>query len=153
MAPRCFARPAELAPLVGEDVAVSQWLKITQSRINLFAEATDDFQWLHTEPERAGAESPYGRTIAHGLLTQSLIAPLWASAMTIGGVRMKVNYGFNRVRFTSPVLCDEEIRARFALHKYDDLKPGAQLTWKAFIERRDEEKPVCAAEWIMRCVV
>jgi acyl dehydratase len=151
MAERTFESFTELKPLVGQEVAASPWLRIDQSRIDEFARATDDAQWIHTDPVRAAAESPYKATIAHGFLTLSLLAPLWEQAMAIGGAKMKVNYGLNRVRFTSAVLQGESIRARFTLQQYDDLNPGAQLTWSVVIEKQNAEKPACVAEWITRC--
>jgi acyl dehydratase len=153
MPEKVFDSFTELKPFVGQEIAISDWLHITQSRIDAFAAATDDHQWIHTDPARAAVESPYKNTIAHGLLTLSLVSPLWASAMTVGGARLKINYGFNRVRFTGPVLCDESIRGRFTLQRYEDLDPGAQLTWNIVIEKKSADKPVCVAEWITRCYV
>jgi acyl dehydratase len=150
MSSRQFDSLADLEKLVGTEVAVSAWMAVEQPRITLFAEATDDFQWIHVDLERASEQSPYGGTIAHGFLTLSLLAPLFENTLSIGGASLGVNYGFNRVRFTAPVRSGEAIRARFALQRYDALDPGAQLTWSVTVERKNEEKPAIVAEWIMR---
>ena len=100
----------ELQSLTGQEVAVSDWFEVTQERINLFAEATDDRQWIHTEPERASRESPFKTTIAHGFLTLSLLSELMKRAIEVGGLRMGINYGLNRVRFVSPVPAGARIR-------------------------------------------
>ncbi len=136
---------------VGEELGVSDWLAITQQQIDEFAHATSDFQWIHTDPARAGVESPYRSTIAHGFLTLSLIVPMFASALSIRGAKMNVNYGLNRLRFTSPVLAGDRIRAHFTLQQYASLDPGAQLTWGATVVREGGDKPALVAEWLMRC--
>ncbi len=136
---------------MGEELGMSDWLQVTQQQIDAFAHTTSDFQWIHTDPARAKIESPYRSTIAHGFLTLSLIVPLFASTLSIGGAKMNVNYGLNRVRFTSPVLAEERIRARFKLQHYMSLDPGAQLTWAATVEREGSDKPALIAEWLMRC--
>jgi acyl dehydratase len=151
MAPRHFESIAALKDHIGQELAVSDWLTVTQQHITTFAEATDDRQWIHIDPERAARESPYGGTIAHGFLTLSLLAPLFASALSIGATKMSVNYGFNRIRFTAPVLSGDRIRARFRLREYAELDPGGQITWSVVIERADGDKPALIAEWIMRC--
>ncbi len=151
MALRSFDSFIGLIDHVGEELSVSDWLRVTQNQITAFALATDDNQWIHTDPERARLESPYKTTIAHGFLTLSLLAPLFASALSIGGTKMSVNYGLNRVRFTSPVLAEDRIRGRFTLQDYVNLDPGSQLTWKVVIEREGVERPALVAEWIMRC--
>jgi acyl dehydratase len=151
MLPRRFERILDLKDHVGQELAASDWLTITQQQINLFADATDDHQWIHTDPERAARESPSKGTIAHGFLSLSLIAPLFASALSIGTTKVSINYGLNRVRFTAPVLSGDRIRARFTLREFVELDPGAQITWNVLIEREGGDKPALVAEWLMRC--
>lgn len=148
--PRNFERIGDLEPHVGEELASSDWFEVTQARIDAFADATDDRQWIHTDTERAKNEAPGGRTIAHGFLTLSLLSPLFASALEVGNTTTSLNYGLNRVRFTSPVQSGDRIRARFTLQHYQALDRGAQLTWNVLIERSGESKPVVIAEWLMR---
>jgi len=133
---RVFESLAELKPLVGEEVAVSDWVTVTQQRIDQFAEATGDHQWIHVDPQRA-AKGPFGTTIAHGYLTLSML-PLFAdSAIEFRNVRMSVNYGLNRVRFTSPVPVGSELRARFRLLAVEDIaNDGVQVTTEVTIERK-----------------
>ena len=151
MANRRFETLAELEARAGEELAASEWLMVTQQRITAFADATDDHQWIHTDPERAAREAPSGKTIAHGFLSLSLLAPLFASALEIGGTHLSLNYGLNRVRFTSPVLSGDRVRARFRLLEYTPLNPGAQLNWSVLVERDGGDKPALMAEWLMRC--
>lgn len=147
---RTFSTLAQLRECVGSEIAVSDWVMITQQRIDLFAQATGDHQWIHVDPERA-ARGPFGTTIAHGYLTLSLIPEFFASSIELRGVRMSVNYGLNRVRFTAPVPVDSELRARFRLERVEDLADGGmQTTWQAVIERKGSERPVCIAETIAR---
>jgi acyl dehydratase len=150
LAPRQFDRIVDLKDQVGQELAVSGWLTVTQQQINRFADATDDQQWIHTDPKRAAAESPSKTTVAHGFLTLSLLAPLFDSALQVGATKVNINYGLNRVRFTAPVLSGDRIRARFTLREYVDLDPGAQVTWNVIVEREGGEKPALIAEWIMR---
>lgn len=145
-----FAAIADLAPMAGRDIATSEWLAVTQTMIDEFAAATDDRQWIHVDVERAKREAPSGRTIAHGFLIVSLFAPLFENTIMIGGTSASINYGFNKLRFTGPVLSDTRIRARFTLANYDAVQGGAQLTWSVTIEREGEEKPALVAEWLMR---
>lgn len=140
----------ELETHVGREVAVSDWFDITQERINLFADATEDWQWIHIDPERAARESPFKGTIAHGFLTLSLLTELGKRAMSIGGVRMGINYGLNRVRFVRPVPAGSRIRARFTLAAVEQISGGAQATWKVTVERDGSDKPCCVAEWLVR---
>jgi acyl dehydratase len=144
---------ARLGEHVGREVATSDWLEVTQERINQFAEATEDRQWIHTDPERAAAESPFRQTIAHGFLTLSLLSELARLAMSVGGVRMGINYGLNRVRFVSPVPAGSRIRARFTLAGLEEIKGGAQAVWGVTVEREGSDRPVCAAEWLVRYYV
>src|SRR5258707_8024844 len=139
---------AQLREHLGEEVAVSDWLEVSQERINQFAEATEDRQWIHTDPERAARELPFKETIAHGFLTLSLLSELLKLAMFVGGVRMGINYGLNRVRFVRPVPAGARIRGRFVLAGVEPISGGVQATWKGTVERDGSEKPCCVAEWL-----
>ena len=141
---------AELANYAGKEVGISDWFEVSQDRINQFAEATEDRQWIHIDPERAARESPFKTTIAHGFLTLSLLSVLTKSAISVGEVRMGINYGLNRVRFISPVPAGARIRGRFTLATLEEIKGGAQSTWKVTVERDGSEKPCCVAEWLVR---
>jgi acyl dehydratase len=141
---------AELRTLVGREVSISDWLAVTQERINAFADTTDDHQWIHVDVERAMEETPFGTTIAHGFLTLSLLSSLMRNAVTIDGPRMTLNYGFNRVRFVSPVPSGSRIRARVVLGRLDDLADSTQATWNVTVEREGADKPSVVAEWIVR---
>ena len=143
----------ELETYVGREVAVSDWFDVTQERINLFADATEDQQWIHIDPERAARESPFKGTIAHGFLTLSLLTELGKRAMSVGGVRMGINYGLNRVRFVSPVPAGSHIRGRFTLSAVEQISGGVQATWKVTVERDGSDKPCCIAEWLVRYYV
>jgi acyl dehydratase len=135
--------------LVGQEL-VSPWREIAQERVNLFAEATDDAQWIHVDPERA-AQGPFGATIAHGFLTLSLVVPLFEEALPrLEGYALTVNYGLNRVRFTSPLPVGSRIRGRFRVEGVEDVAGGVQATVAATIEREGQEKPVCVAEALFR---
>ena len=146
---KSFATLAELEPLVGEHIADSDWIEVTQERIQLFADATNDHQWIHVDPERARA-GPFGTTIAHGFMTLSLLPEMSASAMQILNTRMGVNYGLNRVRFPAPVPAGSRLRGRFKLLKFEPLEGGAQLTFEVRMEREGADKPVCIAESVGR---
>jgi len=141
---------ADIGGLVGQEVATSDWLVITQDRINAFADATGDHQWIHVDSGRARAETPFGATIAHGFLTLSLLSALMRDAVTVSGPRMILNYGLNRVRFVSPVPSGSRIRARVALATIDDLDDSIQAIWSITIEREGGDKPAVVAEWIVR---
>ena len=141
---------AALRDQVGREVATSDWLEVSQERINQFAESTEDRQWIHVDPERAARESPFKETIAHGFLTLSLLSELGKRAMSVGGVRMGINYGLNRVRFVSPVPAGSRIRGRFTLATVEEIKGGVQATWNVTVERDGSEKPCCVAEWLVR---
>ena len=141
---------AKLRDYVGRDVAISDWIEVSQERINQFAEATDDRQWIHVDAERAARESPFKETIAHGFLTLSLLSELGKRAMSVGGVRMGINYGLDRVRFVSPVPAGSRICGRFTLSALADISGGAQATWKVTVEREGSDKPACIAEWLVR---
>ena len=140
----------ELEAKVGQEVGVSPWVEIAQDRIDQFAEATGDFQWIHVDREKAKS-SPFGTTIAHGFLTLSMLPKLTESTFEFSDRRMGVNYGLNKVRFTSPVPAGAKIRGRFTLAKYEKIDGnGVQTTWTATIEREGGDKPVCIAETISR---
>lgn len=143
----------KLGELVGRDVAVSEWIEVSQERINQFAEATEDRQWIHTDPERAARESPFKGTIAHGFLTLSLLSELMRLAVSVKGVRMGLNYGLNRVRFVSPVPVGSRIRARFTLAALKEIEGGAEVTWSVTVEREGGDKPCCVAAWLVRYYV
>ncbi|MFZ6813519.1 MaoC family dehydratase [Undibacterium sp. Rencai35W] len=140
----------ELKSLVGQDVATSDWVEISQQRINTFAEATGDLQWIHIDVERSKRESPFGGPIAHGFLTLSLLPMLMQNAITMSDVKMGVNYGLNKVRFVSPVPAGSRVRAKMHLLSVEDIKDGAQMTWEVTIEREGSDKPACVAESISR---
>ena len=135
---------------IGEEIAVSDWLEVTQARINQFADATGDHQWIHVDPVRAAAELPSGSTIAHGFLTLSLLSTLIRESIRFTGLRMAINYGLNRVRFVSPVPSGSRIRALVTLQSVDAVSGGFQVTWQATIEREGSDKPACVADWIVR---
>ncbi|MDP3820670.1 MAG: MaoC family dehydratase [Burkholderiales bacterium] len=144
-----FEHLADLQARVGEEVGVSEWITVDQNRINLFADATGDHQWIHIDAERA-AEGPFGTTIAHGFLTLSLLPEMSASAFQVLDTRMGVNYGLDRVRFPAPVPSGSRLRGRFKLLKYEPLEGGAQLTVEVTMEREGSAKPVCVAESLAR---
>jgi acyl dehydratase len=141
---------SELGEFLGREIAVSDWLVITQDRINAFAHATGDHQWIHVDPERASIETPFGAAIAHGFLTLSLISALMRDAVTVDGSRMTLNYGLNRVRFVSPVPSGSRVRARIALAGIEDVADSIQATWSVTMEREGGDKPALVAEWIVR---
>ena len=147
---KTFQTISELATLVGQEVAVSDWITITQEQVNLFAQATGDHQWIHVDVERAKA-GPFGAPIAHGFLTLSLIPKFFESAIAIEETGMGVNYGLNKVRFTSPVPVGSRLRARLTLLKSEPIdNNGIQMTWAVSVEREGTAKPVCIAESISR---
>ncbi len=143
----------KLGEFVGREVGLGGWVEVSQERVNAFAEATEDRQWIHTDPERAARESPFGQTIAHGFLTLSLLSELGRTALSVGGVRMGINYGLNRVRFVSPVPAGSRIRGRFTLAALEEIKGGVEATWKVTVEREGGGKPACVAEWLVRYYV
>ena len=135
---------------VGEEIAVSDWLPVTQARIDQFAEATGDRQWIHVDSARAAVESPFKTTIAHGFLTLSLLSPLIRESIQFNGLRMAINYGMNRVRFVSPVPSGARIRARITVQAVEEVTGGFQVTWQVTIEREHGGKPACIADWLVR---
>ncbi|MBX3588952.1 MAG: MaoC family dehydratase [Ramlibacter sp.] len=147
---KTFQTLSELPPLVGQEVAVSDWITITQEQVNLFAQATGDHQWIHVDVEKAKA-GPFGAPIAHGFLTLSLIPRFFESSMEILESRMGVNYGLNRVRFTSPVPVGSRLRARMKLLACEPIaNNGMQMTWSVTVECEGLDKPVCVAESLAR---
>jgi acyl dehydratase len=146
--------PRELKEFVGREIGVSEWMEISAERVRLFAEATEDRQWIHLDAARAAAESPYGVTIAHGFLTLSLVSHLIKDVITVeGGVRFAVNYGLNRVRFPAPVKVGSRIRARVGLAALTESAGSVDSTFSVTIESEGSEKPNCVAEWIVRYYV
>jgi acyl dehydratase len=135
---------------IGEEIAVGDWFEVTQARIDQFAAATGDTQWIHVDPARAAAESPFKTTIAHGFLTLSLLSSLIRDAMTFHGLRMAINYGMNRMRFVAPVPAGSRIRARFMLLSVEDASGSVQVTWQVTVDREHSDRPCCVAEWIVR---
>jgi acyl dehydratase len=144
-----YAHLADLQALVGLDVGVSDWVQVEQSRIQAFADATGDQQWIHTDPARA-ADGPFKAPIAHGFLTLSLLPMLFETAFAVDDVTMGVNYGLNRVRFTAPVPVGSRLRGHFKLQSYEPLPGGAQLTMLASVEIEGSDKPACVAETVTR---
>jgi acyl dehydratase len=146
---RSFDKLSDLQALVGQHVADSDWITIDQRRIDLFADATGDHQWIHVDPARAAA-GPFGSTVAHGFLTLSLLPEMGISAFELHDTRMGVNYGLNRVRFPAPVPVGSRLRGRFKLLSYEAIEGGAQLTFEVTMEREGSAKPVCIAESVSR---
>jgi acyl dehydratase len=151
MPPLIVETPRSLKDLLGREIAVTDWFTVTQGRIQQFADATEDQQWIHVDRERAQRESPYGTTIAHGFLTLSLVSHLMKQAIQIrSGVRLGVNYGLNRVRFPSAVRADSQIRARVTVQSVKELPDAIEAAFAVSVEGKDGEKPHCVAEWIVR---
>lgn len=147
---RVFQSFEELGALVGTEVAVSDWVEITQERVDRFAEATGDHQWIHVDVERARRESPYGGPIAHGYLTLSLVPKLAGETISFPNSRMGVNYGSNRVRFPDAVPVGSRVRARFVLGGFERIEGGVQIQWNVTMEREGAAKPAMVAEVISR---
>lgn len=141
---------AELKELAGQAVATSAWVDITQERVNQFAEATGDHQWIHIDVDRCRRESPFGGTVAHGFLTLSLLPMMMDASLAMGGVKMAVNYGLNKVRFPAPLPVGSRVRGHIALQSVEDIRDGVQLTWDITLEREGGDRPVCVAELITR---
>jgi acyl dehydratase len=146
---RHFARLQDLEAQVGKEIGVSEWITVDQKRIDQFAEATGDHQWIHVDPVKA-AQGPFGTTIAHGFLTLSLVPELFATAFAIDDVRMGVNYGLNKVRFTAPVPSGSRVRGHFVLHGWHPIEGGAQLAVVVRVELEGSDKPACVAESLSR---
>jgi len=135
---------------VGQELAAGDWLVVTQERIQQFADATGDHQWIHLDASRAATESPYKTTIAHGFLTLSLVSTLLRETLRITGVRMAINYGLNRVRFIAAVPSGARIRGRFTPAAVQPTDDSVQVTWSVTVEREGGDKPCVAAEWLVR---
>jgi acyl dehydratase len=147
---KCFENLSDLKPLVGQQVASSEWITITQDRINQFADATGDHQWIHVDPVRA-AQGPFRCTVAHGFLTLSLLPWFFASAFEVKNSRLGINYGTNKVRFPAPVPVGSRLRAHFMLQSHEPMEgDGVQMVWVVTVEREGSTKPVCVAESVVR---
>ncbi len=147
---RTFNTVADLQAEVGKEVAISDWMTMEQSRVNQFAEATDDPQWIHVDVERAKRESPFGTTIAHGYLTLSLIPKLFESVVVLPKGKMSINYGLNKVRFPSPVRVGSHLRGRFKLLEVQLFEGCMQSVWQMTLECEGQDKPACVAESVLR---
>lgn len=147
---RSIASIAELKSLVGQEVGMTDWVPIVQERVNLFAQATGDSQWIHTDVERSRKESPYGSTIAHGFLTLSLLPMLMECVVSMPTSRMGVNYGLNKVRFPAPLPVGRKVRGRVGVMEVEDIAGGAQITWNITVELEGGDKLVCVAELLTR---
>jgi len=145
-----IANLRDLRDKVGQEIVISEWLEVTQQRIDAFADCIEDRQWIHVDVARAHRESPFGTTIAHGFLTLSLLSKLLGDSLRFATAKMGVNYGFNRVRFTGPVPAGSRVRGRFTLEKLDQIEGGVQMTWGVKIEREGDAKPCLVAEWLTR---
>ncbi|MGY1833308.1 MaoC family dehydratase [Geodermatophilus sp. SYSU D01180] len=141
---------AEVSGLIGQELGTSDWFEVTQDRVDTFADATGDHQWIHVDVERAKAESPFGGPIAHGYLTLSLLVPLFAQVFVVTDTAMGVNYGLNKVRFPSPVPVGSRVRLTATLTDVTPFTGGLQLTFAAVVEREGSEKPACIAEPVYR---
>ncbi|HEY4679531.1 MAG TPA: MaoC family dehydratase [Candidatus Angelobacter sp.] len=151
MPKRTLDSPEALKALVGQEIAVTDWFNVTQERIQQFADATLDHQWIHVDVDRARRESPFKAPIAHGFLTLSLLPHFMHQALEIKqGIRLGVNYGLNRVRFVSPVRAGSNLRARIVLQSLKDVPNGMEAIFNATVEVEDGEKPCCVAEWVVR---
>lgn len=147
--PECL--PFEKLPgLVGRELAVSDWFLVDHSRVKGFAEATEDRQWIHVDPERCARESPFGAPVAHGFLTLSLLPAMLESAILIEGMRMGLNYGLNKVRFPAPLPVDSRVRGRWTLAAAEPIEGGVQLSWAVTVESENGGKPVCVADFLVR---
>ena len=144
------ATMAEVPGLVGRELGTSEWFEVTQDRVDTFAEATGDHQWIHVDVERAKAESPFGGPVAHGYLTLSLLLPLFAQVFVVTDTAMGVNYGLDRVRFPSPVPVGSRVRLTATLKDATPFAGGLQLTFAAVVEREGSDKPACVAEPVYR---
>ncbi|MCP3770596.1 MULTISPECIES: MaoC family dehydratase [unclassified Streptomyces] len=147
--PRIFTSVDDLRAAVGEQLGYTDWLEVDQKRIDLFAEATGDHQWIHVDPERAAA-GPFGTTIAHGYLTLALLPLFGPQLLSVEGVRMGVNYGTNKVRFPAPVPVGSRVRATAKVTAVDEVEGGVQVTTAFTVEREGGDKPVCVAESVAR---
>jgi len=140
----------ELQSLVGKELGVSDWLEVTQAKVDAFAEVTGDRQWIHLDQQRAKAESPYGTTVAHGFLTLALVSQLHGQVARVGGFTRAINYGLNRVRFPAAVPAGARIRTHSMLEAVEDVEGGVQLTWAISVEVECQPKPALVAQWLVR---
>ncbi|MEZ5463556.1 MaoC family dehydratase [Dokdonella sp.] len=143
---------ADLGTWVGKEIAVSDWLLVDQARIQAFADATDDHQWIHLDIERCRRESPYRAPIAHGYLVLSMLPAMFESSVRIDGLSMSINYGLDRVRLPAPVISGQRIRGRLVLEKLDPVAGGMQAHWAATIEIEGGDKPACVAQMLARYI-
>ena len=150
MSKAVFNTLEQLRAQVGKECVITEWVVISQERIDLFAEATGDFQWIHVDAQRSAKESPFGGTIAHGFLTLSLLGKFYLDDIDIPFCDVGVNYGLNKVRFTHPVRAASRVRGRFVLAKLDDADNGIQMTWSVTFEVEGVERPACIAEHVVR---
>ena len=148
-----LAAPGQAVDHAGRDVACSDWMLIDQGRVDAFADATGDHQWIHVDAERAQRESPFGGTVAHGFLTLSLIAGFFHECVEVAGIRHAVNYGLDRVRFLAPVRVGRRIRAHLFLATVTEIPGGWHLAWRITVEIEGEEKPACVVEMLLRWYV
>ena len=146
-----FSGLEEFVAAQGSQLGPTDWLEVTQERVNLFADATDDHQWIHIDPERA-ASGPFGGTIAHGLLTLSLLPYFTSQMYTVGNIAMAINYGYNKVRFVTPVKVGAKVRARAEIAKVDQLNGAVQATLTTTVEIEGSDKPAAVAESIVRFI-
>lgn len=146
----CFAGIEDARAMIGQEIGVSDWMSIEQSRVDEFADITGDQQWIHVDVERTKRESPFGGPIAHGYLTLSLLAKFAQECIEVSDIRLVVNYGLNRVRFVSPVKVGSRVRARFVLGALEEINGGAQLVWLTVTEIEGSDKPACTAEMVVR---
>src|SRR5690349_7970662 len=150
--PRVFASPDELRAAVGEQLGWTDWLQVDQKRVDAFADATGDHQWIHVDPERA-AKGPFGKTIAHGFMTLALLPRLQHQMYTVNGIKLAINYGLNKVRFPAPVPVGSRVRAKSSLVDVEDLGNGAtQATVSTTVEVEGSDKPACVAESVVRYI-
>lgn len=147
---RLIRNVAELEALIGQEVGISDWVEMTQERVNTFGASTNDQQWIHTDPLRAAAESPFGGTVAHGFLTLALLPGLLQDAVLMEDMRMGLNYGLDKVRFPSPVPVGSRVRGRVLLRSVTPVAGGHQLAWEITVECEGGDKPACVAEFLMR---
>ena len=150
MAALVIETPDALKEFVGREIGVSEWIPVTQERIDRFAQATADRQWIHVDRERAKRESPFGSTVAHGFLTLSMLSQLIVQAVRVGGSRLTINYGLNRVRFPAPVREGSRIRGRFTLLSLSERGDAHEAVFGCSVECEGNDKPCCVAEWVVR---
>lgn len=147
---KTFASIDDLKAFKGREAGPSDWVLVSQHEVDLFADATGDHQWIHVDVERARRESPFGGPVAHGFLTLSLLPMLMANTVEFSGVRARVNYGLNRVRFTSPLPVGSKVRLRATLHDVEDEGPAVKVTWAVTVEAEGGDKPICVAETLAK---